>query len=85
MANGSAMLARGRLRSLRRAANTFGFYLAGIDLRQNSEVHERGQLRGGRHTRSLHSVGKVCCAIVHFATAEAQRRYGKAAVPRRAG
>src|ERR1700757_870959 len=35
MANGSAMLARGRLRSLRRAANTFGFYLAGIDLRQN--------------------------------------------------
>jgi phosphoenolpyruvate carboxylase len=41
MANGSAMLARGRLRSLRRAANTFGFYLAGIDLRQNSEVHER--------------------------------------------
>src|SRR5437868_13906813 len=41
MANGSAMLARGRLRSLRRAASTFGFYLAGIDLRQNSEVHER--------------------------------------------
>jgi phosphoenolpyruvate carboxylase len=41
MANGSATLARGRLRSLHRAANTFGFYLAGIDLRQNSEVHER--------------------------------------------
>src|SRR5262245_16149311 len=40
-ANGSATLARGRLRSLRRAAGTFGFYLAGIDLRQNSEVHER--------------------------------------------
>jgi phosphoenolpyruvate carboxylase len=39
-ANGSATLARSRLRSLRRAANTFGFYLAGIDLRQNSEVHE---------------------------------------------
>src|SRR5262249_4291843 len=37
-ANGSARLALGRLRS---AANTFGFYLAGIDLRQNSEVHER--------------------------------------------
>jgi Phosphoenolpyruvate carboxylase len=29
------------VRSLRRAANTFGFYLAGVDLRQNSEVHER--------------------------------------------
>ena len=41
MTNGSATLARSRLRSLRRAANTFGFYLAGIDLRQNSEVHER--------------------------------------------
>jgi phosphoenolpyruvate carboxylase len=40
-ANGSARLARGRLRSLHRAANTFKFYLAGIDLRQNSEVHER--------------------------------------------
>jgi phosphoenolpyruvate carboxylase len=40
-ANGSATLARSRLRSLRRAANAFGFYLAGIDLRQNSEVHER--------------------------------------------
>jgi phosphoenolpyruvate carboxylase len=40
-ANGSAPLARGRLRSLRRSAITFGFHLAGIDLRQNSEVHER--------------------------------------------
>jgi phosphoenolpyruvate carboxylase len=40
-ANGSATLGRGRLRNLRRAANTFGFHLAGIDLRQNSEVHER--------------------------------------------
>src|ERR671935_139415 len=37
-ANGSATLARGRLRGLRRAASTFGFHLAGIDLRQNSEV-----------------------------------------------
>jgi phosphoenolpyruvate carboxylase len=40
-ANGSAMLARGRLRSLRRAVEVFGFHLASIDLRQNSEVHER--------------------------------------------
>jgi phosphoenolpyruvate carboxylase len=40
-ASGSAPLARGRLRSLRRSATTFGFHLAGIDLRQNSEVHER--------------------------------------------
>jgi phosphoenolpyruvate carboxylase len=37
----SALLARGRLRSLRRAVSVFGFHLASVDLRQNSEVHER--------------------------------------------
>jgi phosphoenolpyruvate carboxylase len=40
-ANGSALLARGRLRSLRRAVELFGFHLASVDLRQNSDVHER--------------------------------------------
>jgi phosphoenolpyruvate carboxylase len=40
-ANGSTTLARGRLRTLRRAVDVFGFHLAGIDLRQNSDVHER--------------------------------------------
>ena len=35
------MLARGRLRTLRRAVDVFGLHLAGIDLRQNSDVHER--------------------------------------------
>jgi phosphoenolpyruvate carboxylase len=40
-ANGSALLARGRLRHLRRAASVFGFHLAPLDLRQNSDVHER--------------------------------------------
>ena len=39
--NGSAVLAHGRLRHLRRAADIFGFHLATIDLRQNSAVHER--------------------------------------------
>jgi phosphoenolpyruvate carboxylase len=39
-ANGSDILARGRLRSLRRAVDCFGFHLAAIDLRQNSQVHE---------------------------------------------
>ena len=39
--NGSAVLARGRLRGLRRAADVFGFHLAGLDVRQNSDVHER--------------------------------------------
>lgn len=41
VAHGSAVLARGRLRHLRRAVDVFGFSLAPIDLRQNSDVHER--------------------------------------------
>jgi len=40
-ANGSTALTRGRLRGLRRAVSVFGFSLAPIDLRQNSDVHER--------------------------------------------
>jgi phosphoenolpyruvate carboxylase len=40
-ANGSAPLARGRLRALRRAVDVFGFHLAALDLRQNSDVHAR--------------------------------------------
>jgi len=39
--NGSPSLARGRLRLLRRAVDVFGFHLTSIDLRQNSDVHER--------------------------------------------
>ncbi|WP_428673290.1 phosphoenolpyruvate carboxylase [Reyranella sp.] len=34
-------LARGRLRALRRAVDVFGFHLAELDIRQNSDVHER--------------------------------------------
>jgi len=41
MSHGSAILARGRLRHLRRAVDVFGFSLAPVDLRQNSDVHER--------------------------------------------
>ncbi len=40
-ANGGAIIARGRLRALMRAVAVFGFHLAPIDLRQNSDVHER--------------------------------------------
>jgi phosphoenolpyruvate carboxylase len=36
----SELVADGRLRTLRKAVETFGFHLAPIDLRQNSEVHE---------------------------------------------
>lgn len=39
--NGSGVLTRGRLRALRRSVSVFGFHLAAIDLRQNSDVHER--------------------------------------------
>ena len=40
-ASGAKILARGRLRALRRALDVFGFHLAPLDLRQNSDVHER--------------------------------------------
>jgi phosphoenolpyruvate carboxylase len=39
--NGSTDLSRGRLRSLRRAVDVFGFHLASLDIRQNSDVHQR--------------------------------------------
>ncbi|HUP28609.1 MAG TPA: phosphoenolpyruvate carboxylase [Usitatibacter sp.] len=37
---GSGLMADGRLRMLRKALGAFGFHLATIDLRQNSDVHE---------------------------------------------
>ena len=40
-ATNAGIVARGRLRSLQRAVDVFGFHLAPIDLRQNSDVHER--------------------------------------------
>jgi phosphoenolpyruvate carboxylase len=39
--HGGARLTTGRLRRLVRAVELFGFHLAPLDLRQNSEVHER--------------------------------------------
>jgi phosphoenolpyruvate carboxylase len=41
ISNNSRVIARGRLRLLRRAADCFGFHLANLDMRQNSAVHER--------------------------------------------
>ncbi len=41
LANNSEVIARGRLRLLRRAADCFGFHLARLDMRQNSAIHER--------------------------------------------
>ena len=40
-ANGDADLAEGRLLHLREAVGAFGFHLATMDVRQNSDVHER--------------------------------------------
>jgi phosphoenolpyruvate carboxylase len=39
--NGDADLGDGRLQDLREAVATFGFHLAAMDVRQNSDVHER--------------------------------------------
>ncbi len=39
-ANGSKLLADDRLARLREAVDVFGFHLSGLDMRQNSDVHE---------------------------------------------
>jgi phosphoenolpyruvate carboxylase len=39
--NNARVIARGRLRLLRRSVDCFGFHLARLDIRQNSAVHER--------------------------------------------
>lgn len=39
--HGSAVLADDRLSRLREAVRVFGFHLSGLDMRQNSEVHEQ--------------------------------------------
>jgi phosphoenolpyruvate carboxylase len=74
-ANGSASLARGRLRSLRRAVDVFGFHLAAIDLRQNSDVHERtlGELfemaRKGTRYRALAEDTRIALLLKELETA----------------
>ena len=40
-AGGNVLLADGRLRALRKAVHAFGFHLAPLDVRQNSEIHEQ--------------------------------------------
>jgi len=40
-ANGGIRIARGRLRSVRRAVEVFGLHLAPLDMRQHSGIHER--------------------------------------------
>ena len=74
-ANGSALLARGRLRRLRRAVGVFGFHLAALDLRQNSDVHERvvaelfAATRPDVNYRSMDEAGRVRLLVEELATA----------------
>ena len=73
--SGSATIARGRLRHLRRAADVFGFHLAAIDLRQNSDVHERtvGELfetaRPGTAYRTLGEDARIALLLDELKTA----------------
>lgn len=75
LANGSAALTRGRLRQLRRAVKVFGFHLAPIDLRQNSDVHERvvAELleiaRPGTDYRAQDETGRCALLLEELATA----------------
>ena len=74
VANGSAALARGRLRQLRRAVSVFGFHLAPIDLRQNSDVHQRvvGELletaRPGANYPALDEEARIALLLDELAT-----------------
>ena len=70
--------ARGRLRSLRRAIDCFGFHLASVDLRQNSDVHERtiaesveAVAPGGRATLSFRRRWRASPSAHELTTARA--------------
>ena len=73
--HGSAELAHGRLRHLRRAVSAFGFHLAPIDLRQNADVHERvvAELlevaHPGTNYLSLDERGRIGLLLDELATA----------------
>ena len=72
---GATLHARGRLRGLRRSARAFGFHLAAIDLRQNSEVHERvvadlfGVARPGVRYLELDEAARIRLLVEELATA----------------
>jgi phosphoenolpyruvate carboxylase len=74
-AHGSGLLARGRLRQLRRAVDVFGFHLAAVDLRQNADVHERvvaELLAYGRHDaneyRSMDEAARIRLLVHELGT-----------------
>ncbi|MGL6222691.1 MAG: phosphoenolpyruvate carboxylase [Steroidobacteraceae bacterium] len=73
-AHSSALLARGRLRQLRRAVDVFGFHLAAVDLRQNSDVHQRvvaelfGAARPDVAYAALDEAGRIRVLVEELAT-----------------
>jgi phosphoenolpyruvate carboxylase len=75
VANGSGILATGRLKRLRRAVDTFGFHLAALDLRQNSDVHERvvGEMlnlvQQGLEYADLTEPDRICLLLAELSTA----------------
>ncbi len=75
VANGCAILANGRLQCLRRAVDVFGFQLASLDLRQNSEVHERvvGEMLGlvepGLDYNALAEPKRIALLLAELSTA----------------
>jgi phosphoenolpyruvate carboxylase len=74
-ANGSEVLANGHLKDLRRAVDVFGFHLAALDLRQNSDVHDRtvgemlGLIQPGLDYAALSESERIRLLLVELATA----------------
>ena len=72
--NGAALMARGRLRRLRRAIGIFGFHLAPLDLRQNSDVHARTvhelfeAARPGTEYEKRSEAGRIALLLAELAT-----------------
>lgn len=75
IANRSGVVARGRLRLLRRAVDCFGFHLASLDMRQNSAVHERTiaelfeTVAPGTNYRTLSEQDRITLLVRELATA----------------
>src|SRR5438270_3925461 len=74
-ANGSKILANGHLKGVRRAVDVFGFHLAALDLRQNSDVHERtigemlGPVQPGLDYTALSEPERIRLLLMELATA----------------
>jgi phosphoenolpyruvate carboxylase len=72
--NGATLMARGRLRRLRRALALFGFHLAPLDLRQNSDVHARTvhelfeAARPGTEYEKRSEAGRIALLLAELAT-----------------